>query len=131
MLLGTPDLNLHGMDKLLKSNREEAERTLIKQKWYAHDSASGYIKLFWISVFDRKRPSIIPNYIIPNEYEVLFQLSQGSGLSIALAQNAAPFIAEGSLVNWGVAPVDFRPMSLLANKKRADKEITQKILDLL
>ncbi len=131
ILVGTPDLDLQGIRTLWESDAAQAEKKLMRQKWYAHDPASGYIKMYWISTFNRKRPSIVPNYIIPNEYEVLFQLSQGSGLSIALAQNAAPFIADGRLVNWDLDPVDFRPFSLITNKKRADKEITERILGLL
>jgi DNA-binding transcriptional LysR family regulator len=131
ILVGTPGLELQGIRKLWETDKNQAEKTLIEQKWYAHDSASSYIKLFWISAFNRKRPAIVPNYVIPNEYEVLFQLSQGSGLSVALAQNAAPFIANGRLVNLGLDPVDFRPLSLITNKKRADDEITQKLLALL
>ena len=131
ILVGTPDLELNGLKKLWKTERDQAEKLLMQQKWYAHDSASGYIKLFWMVIFNRKRPAIVPNYIIPNEYEVLFQLAQGSGLSVAIEQNATPFIQEGSLVNLGLPPVDFRPLSLITNKKRADPEITEQIMGLL
>jgi DNA-binding transcriptional LysR family regulator len=131
ILVGTPNLDLKGINELLHTDVNLAEKKLTQQRWYAHDSASGYIKLYWINKFNRKRPAIVPNYIIPNEYELLFQLAQGSGLSVALAQNAAPFISNGSLVHWDIAPVDFRPMSLLANKKRANKKITDRILTLL
>ncbi|UTW66189.1 LysR family transcriptional regulator [bacterium SCSIO 12643] len=131
ILVGTPDINLERIKDTMKKHPDQAEKMLLQQKWYAHDPAVGYIKLFWIDTFNRKRPAIIPNYIIPNEYELLFQQSQGSGLSIALEQNAAPFISEGSLIHWDLAHVDFRPLSLLANKKRAAQEMTEQIWKML
>ncbi len=74
---------------------------------------------------------MIPNYVIPNEYETLFQLSQGSGLSVALEVNAAPFIKAGTLKSWPMQPVFFRKLALIANKKKADPAMLEKMIGLL
>ncbi len=120
VLVSTPDIDLSDFKKLYKSDLRKAEQLLTNQTWYAHDTSSSFIKLYWISIFNKKRPAVIPNYVIPNEYETLFQLSNGSGLSIALQQNAAPFIKAGTLKTWPMKPVHFRKLSLIANKKKSD-----------
>ena len=131
VLLSTPDISLDPILKIYKEDIFMAEKLLTEHIWYAHDTSSGYIKLFWITVFNKKRPAVIPNYVIPNEYETLFQLSNGTGLSIALDINAAPFINSGKLIAWDIVPVPFRKLSLLANKKKASKKLTSKILSAL
>lgn len=65
---------------------------LTNQKWYAHDTTSSYLKLYWMHVFEKRRPLIIPNYVILNEYEVLRQLRKGYGMTIALETNVKPFV---------------------------------------
>ncbi len=131
VLVSTPDIDLSPAIKSYKTDPASTEHELTHQKWYAHDAGSSFIKLFWVTVFDKKRPAVVPNYVIPNEYEVLFQLSKGSGLSIALLQNALPFINDGTLVEWPIRPVPLRKLSLISNKKNAPKETTEKILRLL
>src|SRR3970282_2592250 len=37
------------------------ENWLNEQIWYSHDSGIPHVKLFWMYVFNKKRPSIIPN----------------------------------------------------------------------
>ena len=96
-----------------------------------NDNNSNFIKIYWLNIFDKKRPSIVPNYIIPNEYEVLFQQSLGSGLSVAFDNNVEPFVKNGSLNVCELKEVIYRPLSLIANKKRNQPEMTQKLLGLL
>lgn len=131
VLLASPNLELGNFAALYKSDKNEAEKRLTNQQWFAHDSASGYIKLYWISMFDKKRPAIIPNFVIPNEYEVLFQQSNGTGLSVALESTSLPFIKNKTLTQVDLPPVLFRKLSLISNKKRAPKELTEKIYGLL
>lgn len=131
ILVKTKDINLEGIEVLLNENAKKAEQLLTKQKWYAHNTASSYIKLFWLTVFNKKRPTIIPNYIIPNEFEILFQLSNGTGLSVALDTSARFFLEKGLLEKVPIDPIPFRKMSLIANKKKASKETTDRILNLL
>jgi len=131
ILVATPDIDLSDFNKLYKKDIHKAEQVLTNQTWYAHDTSSGFIKLFWVTVFDKKRPAVIPNYVIPNEYEVLYQQSKGSGLSIALEKNASPFIEAGTLKSGPIKPVFFRKLSLIANKKKATPEMIQRISDML
>ncbi len=131
ILVSTPDIDLSDFKKLYKTDIRKAEQLLTNQTWYAHDTFSGFIKLFWLTIFDKKRPAVIPNYVIPNEYETLFQLSNGSGLSVAFQHNAAPFIKAGTLKALPIKPVYFRKLSLIANKKKAAPEMILKIVEML
>ena len=131
ILVSTPDIDLSNFDKLYRSNLHKAEQLLTNQRWFAHDTSSSFIKLFWISVFNKKRPAVIPNYVIPNEFEVLNQLSAGSGLSVALEHTASSFLKEGTLIKAPVKPVFFRKLSLIANKKKADLKTIIKLKNLI
>ena len=127
VLVGTKDIDLHE----IKKDMQSAEHALTNQTWYAHNTASSYIKLFWMHLFEKKRPAIVPNYVIPNEFEALEQLAKGSGVSVALDTNAKPFVENGTLQLIDIDPIPFRTVSLIANKKKAPKEITNRILEML
>ncbi len=131
VLAATPDIDLMEIRDLYAKDKEQAERWLNQYKWYAHDAVSGYIKVFWMELFNKKRPSIIPNYIIPNEFEVLFQQGQGSGLSCALNTVVEPFVQNGKLNTIELQPIQFRKLSLIANKIKAPKQLTDALLDKL
>ena len=131
ILVATPDIDTKPIVQAYKKQTELAEKRLTQEKWYAHDTASGFIKLFWIAKFDKRRPAIIPNYVIPNEYEVLFQLSNGTGFSVAIDSVAAPFIKSGRLKKVDFSPVHLRGLSLISNKKRAPSALTAKMAQML
>lgn len=131
VLVATNDLDFDDFLILYQNSLEDAEDMLTEQTWYAHDTNSNYIKLFWIGMFDQKRPSIVPNYVVPNEYEILEQMSKGSGLSVAIKRTAQIFEKEGKLKIVDIPPVYFRSLSLISNKYRARPEITKPILQLL
>lgn len=131
VLVGTPNINFESLEKLLSNDIDQAESWLTNKKWYAHDSASSYIKVFWLHVFNKKRPAIIPNYIIPHEFEILFQLSRGSGLTIALDTNVAPFVESGTLKVFRGKKIKFRELSLIANKNRTNRATTDDVINLL
>lgn len=131
-LVGTPNINFNELEKLFLNNEhEKAEKWLEKFHWYAHDPASSYIKLFWIDLFNKKRPGIVPNYIIPNEFEVLTQLSRGKGLSIALDTNVVPFFQEETLSIFQLKKVFFRELVLISNKNKAKEATTEQLMKLL
>lgn len=131
VLVQTPGLLPPDLNRVFVSNSQKAEQILSRQQWFAHDAAAGYIKLFWLHRFHKKRPTIVPNYVIPNEYESLFQLSKSVGLSVALDSTAAPFIKDKTLEICDIEPIDFRPVSLLSSKKKAPKDLTRKLVKLL
>jgi DNA-binding transcriptional LysR family regulator len=70
------------------------EHWLNDQKWFSHNAQIPHIKLFWLYVFNKKRPSMVPNYIIPSEYEMLEILSRNTGIGVVWDINAKNFIAE-------------------------------------
>ncbi|HJS01180.1 MAG TPA: LysR family transcriptional regulator [Flavobacterium sp.] len=83
--------------KLDSNNFVEIEQWLNEQKWYSHDARIPYIKRFWLHAFNKKRPSMVPNYIIPSTYEMLDLLSKNIGVAITWNCNANQFIKEGKL----------------------------------
>ncbi|WP_026712994.1 LysR family transcriptional regulator [Flavobacterium daejeonense] len=84
-------------EKLKSDNLTEIEQWLNEQKWYSHDARIPHIKLFWLHAFNKKRPSMIANYIIPSVYEMLEILSKNSGIAITWNCNANQFIKENKL----------------------------------
>lgn len=131
VLVATPDIDLAPLRKLYKQDQGEAQKWMAGHKWYAHDNNSNFIKIYWLNVFDKTRPAIVPNYIIPNEYEVLHQQTLGSGLSVAFDSTVQPFVKESRLQMCELKKVTYRSLSLIANKKKTDPAITKKILGLL
>ncbi|MFA9188896.1 LysR family transcriptional regulator [Flavobacterium sp. FBOR7N2.3] len=79
------------------SDYNAVENWLNDQKWYSHDSGIPHIKLFWLHVFNKKRPSMVSNYIIPSEFEMLEVLSKNSGVAVTWDINARSFIQEERL----------------------------------
>lgn len=131
VLVGTKDIDFAELKKCFNKSKSSAQEWLSNQTWYAHDNNSNFIKIFWLTIFDKKRPSIIPNYIIPNEFEVLFQQSLGSGVSVAFDTSVQPLVDRGLLQICELEKVEYRELSLLANKKKADPEMTKEIIKML
>lgn len=131
ILVKTPDVDLGDFDALLNESPRKAEKLITDQRWYAHNTSSSYIKLFWLNMFDKKRPAVVPNYVIPNEFETLAQMASGSGLSIALNTTAKYFIKNNSLEEVPFTSVPYRKMCLISNKKKASKGMTEKFVKML
>jgi DNA-binding transcriptional LysR family regulator len=83
--------------KLKSDNLSETEQWLNEQKWYSHDARIPYVKLFWLHAFNKKRPSMVPNYIIPSESEMLEMLSKNTGIAITWNCNARKYIKDNRL----------------------------------
>ena len=131
MLAASPDINLGEFDALLKTDKNKAEKWLNKQVWFAHDPMIGFIKLFWMHLFDKKRPSILPNYVIPNEHEVMYQMTKSPGLCVAADTVLAPFLNTGQLISSFYSSFDWRALYLISNKKQYNKELSQKIIKII
>lgn len=98
VMVGPMNLDITEFRQNLKSdNFTEAEQWLNEQKWYSHDARIPHIKLFWLHAFNKKRPSMVPNYIIPSEYEMLELLSKNSGVAVTWNCNARKFIQQNKL----------------------------------
>ncbi len=131
ILVHTPDIDLTKFEKLFKKDRRQAEKWLSKQQWYSHRSITPFIKQFWIDVFDKKRPEIVPYRVIPDEMEVLAQLAKGSGLALCFDNNAKSFIKDGTLISSTVTSSITRDVVLLANRKKTTKDFTKNFISLL
>ncbi|MDN3675207.1 LysR family transcriptional regulator [Flavobacterium branchiarum] len=98
VMVSSPQLEDNGFKLALKSkNSSDIEHWLNEQKWYSHDARIPHIKLFWLHVFNKKRPAMVPNYIIPNESEMLRVLSKNDGVGITWNCNAKELIQENKL----------------------------------
>ncbi len=111
--------------------RKQAEKWPSNQQWYSHRSVTPFIKQFWMDLFDKKRPEIVPYRVIPNKMEVLVQLAKGSGLALCFDNNAKSFIKDGMLKSSNVTPSIARDVVLLANRKKRSKEFTNNFISLL
>lgn len=98
IMVGSKNIDASEVRSLIKVKEfSEVENWLNKQKWYSHDSGIPHIKLFWLHVFNKKRPSMIPNFFIPSEYEMLEALSKNTGLAVVWDCNSKGFIKDKKL----------------------------------
>ena len=118
IMVAPTSLDLTDFRQVLKSdNFTEIEKWLNGQKWYSHDARIPHIKLFWLHAFNKKRPSLVPNYIIPSESEMLEMLSRNSGVAITWNCNARKYIKENKLqLLWNSYNVPEEFVYLLAAK---------------
>ena len=93
------------------------EHWLNDQKWFSHNAQIPHIKLFWLHVFNKKRPSMIPNYIIPSEYEMLEIISKNTGIAVVWDCNAKNFIQEKKIqLLWNSKQMPSTTVFLLSGK---------------
>ncbi|MCC9072619.1 LysR family transcriptional regulator [Flavobacterium sp. F-65] len=98
VMVSSPELEVNEFKLRLKTkNIFEIEHWLNEQKWYSHDARIPHIKLFWLHVFNKKRPAMVANYIIPNESEMLRLLSRNKGIGVTWNCNAKELIQENKL----------------------------------
>ncbi|PTS92888.1 LysR family transcriptional regulator, partial [Flavobacterium sp. HMWF030] len=118
IMVAPTSLDITDFRQVLKSdNFTEIEKWLNGQKWYSHDARIPHIKLFWLHAFNKKRPSLVPNYIIPSESEMLEMLSRNSGVAITWNCNARKYIKENKLqLLWNSYNVPEEFVYLLAAK---------------
>lgn len=131
VLAASNDIDLKVFEKAYKTGEQEAEKWLNKQQWYSHDANSSFIKNYWLLALNKKRPVVIPNYIIPNEHEVLYQLSRNSGVCICTHSTLIPFEKAGTLQSTDIADITWRELYLITNKRLYKKEKTQEIMDVI
>ena len=111
-----------------KNDYETTENWLNEQKWYSHDSGIPHIKLFWLHVFNKKRPSMVSNYIIPSEYEMLEVLSNNSGVAVSWDINAKSFIQKDKLqLLWKTDQMPATTVYLLSAKNAGINSVAQEI----
>ncbi|WP_278034577.1 LysR family transcriptional regulator [Flavobacterium nitratireducens] len=111
-----------------KEDSVAIENWLNEQKWYSHDSGIPHIKLFWLHVFNKKRPSMVSNYIIPSEYEMLEMLSRNTGVAVTWDINAKSFLQSGKLqLLWESDRMPDTEVYLLSGKHSGFNTVAQEI----
>ena len=118
IIVGSNTIDAAVLKSTIKSNDFGAtENWLNEQKWYSHDSGIPHVKLFWLHVFNKKRPSMIPNYIVPSEYEMLGALSKNTGVAIVWDVNAKHFLEDKTIqLLWDSAQMPSTDVFLLSGK---------------
>lgn len=120
-VVGHPDINTSVFDEHLRNGElKKMQQWLERQIWFSHQSTNPFIKLFWLHCFHKKRPKIFTNYIIPNEYFMLQEMTTIKGIGVALLENAKEFIHQGKLkLIWQSEDYPERNYYLIAHKKRS------------
>jgi DNA-binding transcriptional LysR family regulator len=119
IIVGSNDIDALDLKKSIENEDFIAiENWLNNQKWFSHDSGIPHIKLFWLHVFSKKRPSMVPNYIIPSEYEMLELLSKNTGVAVVWDCNAANLLAEKRIqLVWNSKHMPSTEVFVLSGKK--------------
>ncbi|MCO6161619.1 LysR family transcriptional regulator [Flavobacterium sp. NRK F7] len=113
-----------------EENFSTVEQWLNQQKWYNYDARIPHVKLFWLHVFDKKRPTLISNYIIPSENELLTALSRNTGLAIVWNINAKAFINEGNIqMLWDSSKMPSTSVYMLSRKNDALNSVLDEVLN--
>lgn len=98
VIVGSNNIDISELKSNIKIKDFTAtEYWLNDQKWFSHNAQIPHIKLFWLHVFNKKRPSMIPNYIIPSEYEMLEIISKNTGVGVVWDINAKRLLAENKI----------------------------------
>jgi len=98
VIVGSNTIDASELKSSIKTKDFSAtEQWLNDQKWFSHNAQIPHIKLFWLHVFNKKRPSMIPNYIIPSEYEMLEIISKNTGIAVVWDCNAKSLIEENKI----------------------------------
>lgn len=118
IVVASTDLDLKEPKEAIKNeNYTIIENWLNQQKWYNYDARIPHVKLFWLHVFDKKRPSMVSNYIIPSESEMLATLAENSGVSVVWDINAKKYLAENKIqLLWNSPKMPETEVFLLARK---------------
>ncbi|VXB81006.1 LysR family transcriptional regulator [Flavobacterium sp. 9AF] len=129
VIVASPNLDITFCKKEIENKNFNAiEQWLNQQKWYNYDARIPHVKLFWLHVFDKKRPTLISNYIIPSENELLTALSRNLGLAIVWNINAKDFIKKGDVqLLWDSPKMPSTSVYLLSRKNDALNVILEEV----
>lgn len=118
--VGHPNIDTVELKNYIEDNNlKQIQQWMESQIWFSHISTNPYIKLFWLHCFNKSRPKIFTNYIIPNEYLMLQKLTEIEGVCISLLENAKEFIDKKSLkIIWHPTTYPTRDYYLIAHKKQ-------------
>ncbi|WP_130734940.1 LysR family transcriptional regulator [Flavobacterium sp. J27] len=130
IMIASNDLDITDCLKEIENeNLMAVEHWLNQQKWYSYDARIPHVKLFWLHVFDKKRPSMISNYIIPSENEMINTLSKNSGLAVVWDSNAKTFLEEGKIqLLWNSPKMPNTKVFLLSRKNDTLNSVLDEVL---
>jgi DNA-binding transcriptional LysR family regulator len=131
VIVGATNIDLSDLKLNIKIKDYVAvENWLNDQKWYSHDAGIPHIKLFWLHVFEKKRPSMVANYIIPSEYEMLEILSKNTGVAVTWNINAKNMIQENKLqLIWNSKEMPTTEVFLMSSKNDNLSAVFQDIME--
>lgn len=119
VIVGHPDVDTSELDEYIRlEDQRKIQQWLEQQVWFSHMSTNPFIKLFWLHCFQKRRPKVFTNYIIPNEHFMLQELSQTPGICVTLFENARTFLKSGTLKLIWEANYPDRDYFLIAHKKQ-------------
>ena len=129
VIVGSNTINESELKATIKNKDNDAtENWLNDQKWFSHDAGIPHIKLFWLHVFNKKRPSMVPNYIIPSENEMIEILSRNLGVAVVWDINAKKFIGDKKIkLLWNSKEMPSSEVFLLSAKNENLITIFEKI----
>jgi len=118
VIVGSNNIDISELKSNIKIKDFTAtEYWLNDQKWFSHNAQIPQIKLFWLHVFSKKRPSMIPNYIIPSEYEMLEIISKNTGVGVVWDINAKTLLAENKIqLLWNTKQMPSTEVFVLSGK---------------
>ncbi len=133
VIIGSNTIDAFELQKHLKvKDWEASESWLNEKKWYSFDAKIPHIKLFWLYVFDKKRPSLIANYIIPSEFEMLETISKNTGVGISWNCNVKSFIRQKKLqLLWDSEKMPSTSIYVMCRKNNNFDEILAEITQII
>uniref|UniRef100_UPI0040483F19 LysR family transcriptional regulator n=2 Tax=Flavobacterium sp. TaxID=239 RepID=UPI0040483F19 len=131
IMIASNDLDITDVKKEIKNdNLIAVENWLNQQKWYNYDARIPHVKLFWLYVFDKKRPTLVSNYIIPSESDLIQALIKNSGLAIVWDVNIKSYIKEKKVqLLWNSPKMPTTKVFLLSRKNEALNNVLEEVIE--
>lgn len=120
VIVGNPHVDTTQLAEHIENgDLRKTQRWLEQQSWFSHMSTNPFIKLFWLHCFNKRRPKVFTNYVIPNEHFMLEELTKAEGICVTVWQNAKEFLENGTLkLIWKPDTYPERNYFLIAHKKQ-------------
>jgi DNA-binding transcriptional LysR family regulator len=102
MMVVSPNMDTSIFDNLIAGERFiESERWLVDQHWFSYSSDLMGIRKFWLNNF-KKRPGVVPKFIIPDFHTILRGVAKGNGIAIVSEIVAREMVDDGKIKElWG------------------------------
>ncbi|MEM1219638.1 MAG: LysR family transcriptional regulator [Bacteroidota bacterium] len=120
VIVGHPSIDTRTLDKYRSlGDLTEMQHWFEQQTWFAHQGDGNYLESFWRQCFAQRRPKVFTNFLIPNVYFMLQELTQKPGIAIVPLENAKEFLSQHTLkIIWQPDSAPTRGYYLIAHKKQ-------------